>query len=206
MMLKINANIWKSASGSRPGLPLLLAGLAALLGGCEETKRALGQTKNAPDEFAVYQRAPLSLPPNYRLRPPAPGRDRPQSVNPRDRARAALGQTSTLRPRITATGKPNLSTLSPGELSVLRITGALDVTSEIRNQVNQESAILADGADGLTDTMIFWRKKPEFGVEVDAANEKKRIQANRAAGVPLNEGNTPVVMRKKKALLDGVFK
>ncbi|MBT3551359.1 MAG: DUF3035 domain-containing protein [Rhodospirillaceae bacterium] len=206
MMLKINAKFLKTGRGSRLGIPLLLLGLAVMLGGCEETKRALGQTKSAPDEFAVYQRAPLSLPPNYNLRPPSPGENRPQSVNPRDRARAALGQTSKVRPRITESGKPNLSALSPGELSVLRITGALNVTSEIRRQVNQESSILADGADGLTDTMMFWRQKPEFGVEVDAANEKKRIQANKSAGVPLNEGNTPIVMRKKKALLDGVFR
>lgn len=206
MMLKIDAKILKTGRGSRLGIPVLLLGLAVMLGGCEETKRALGQTKSAPDEFAVYQRAPLSLPPNYNLRPPSPGQDRPQAVNPRDRASAALGQTPRVSPRVTGTGKPNLNALSPGELSVLRITGALDVTSEIRRQVNQESVILADDADGLTDTMMFWQKKPEFGIEVDAVNEKKRIQANKAAGVPLTEGNTPIVMRKKKALLEGVFK
>ena len=44
----------------------------AALGGCEETKKALGQVKQPPDEFAVFQRAPLSLPPDYALRPPAP--------------------------------------------------------------------------------------------------------------------------------------
>ena len=202
----MSANIVKTASGSRPGILVLLLAAAVLLGGCEKTKRALGQTKSAPDEFAVYQRAPLSLPPSYNLRPPSPGQDRPQSVNPRDRAGAALGQTPRVRPRIVESGKANLSALSPGERSVLRITGALGVTSEIRKQVNQESSILADAADGLTDTMLFWRNKPDFGVEVDAANEKRRIQANKAAGVPLNEGNTPIVMRKKKALLDGVFK
>jgi len=206
MMLKTNANILRMASGSRPAFPLLLLAAMVLLGGCEETKRALGQTKIAPDEFAVYQRAPLSLPPNYNLRPPTPGTDRPQSVNPRDRASAALGQAPRVRPRITAIAKPNLSTLSPGELSVLRITRALDVTSEIRRQVNQESSILADDADGLTETMMFWREKPGVGVAVDAAKEKKRIQGNKAAGVPLNEGNTPIVMRKKKALLDGIFR
>lgn len=190
----------------RPKVAVFLLMAAVLLGGCEETKRALGQTKTAPDEFAVYQRAPLSLPPNYNLRPPSPGQDRPQSVNPRDRASAALGQSPRVRQPITETGKPNLSALSPGELSVLRITGALDATSEIRGQVNQESAILAEGADGLTNTVLFWREKPDFGVAVDAAQEKRRIQSNKAAGVPLNEGNTPIIMRKKKALLDGVFR
>ena len=67
--------------------PIFLLGALALLTACEETKRALGQTKESPDEFTVYQRAPLSLPPNYGLRPPSPGAARPQTVNPRDRAK-----------------------------------------------------------------------------------------------------------------------
>jgi hypothetical protein len=215
MMPKISAKFMTMASlklqlgaanAARPALPVLVLAAAVLLAGCEETKRALGQTKQAPDEFAVYQRAPLSLPPNYNLRPPTPGKDRPQSVNPRDRAAAALGQAPRARPQETDGGKPNLNALSPGELAVLRITGALEVTGEIRTQVNRESIILAKGADGLTDKILFWQQKPSFGVSVDAAKEKKRIQANQAAGVPLNEGDTPIVMRKKKALLDGVFR
>ena len=70
---------------------LLLAASAAL-SGCEQAKQALGQSKQPPDEFAVFQRAPLSVPPDFGLRPPAPGAERPQAVNPRDQARAALGR------------------------------------------------------------------------------------------------------------------
>ncbi|MEE2760034.1 MAG: DUF3035 domain-containing protein [Pseudomonadota bacterium] len=195
-----------TAKRSRPGLPLFLLAATALVAGCEQTKRALGQTKNAPDEFAVYQRAPLSLPPNYSLRPPTPGQNRPQTVNPRDRASAALGQTPMTRPQTAPNGKQDLSSLSSGEISLLRLIGALDASNNIRNQVNQENTILADGDKGLTDTILFWQKKQEFGIAVDAAQEKKRIQRNQAAGLPLNTGDTPVVMRKKKALLEGVFR
>lgn len=43
---------------------------AALLSGCSNvTKQKLGLTKQAPDEFMVMSRAPLSLPPEYDLRP-----------------------------------------------------------------------------------------------------------------------------------------
>ncbi|MBM3559287.1 MAG: DUF3035 domain-containing protein, partial [Alphaproteobacteria bacterium] len=52
----------------------LAAVLALAVGGCgEDTKRSLGLSKPAPDEFSVVSRAPLSLPPNYTLRPPRPG-------------------------------------------------------------------------------------------------------------------------------------
>lgn len=185
---------------------VILAAAVLLLAGCEETKRALGQTKQAPDEFAVYQRAPLSLPPDYNLRPPAPGVNRPQSVKPRDRARAALGQRPRPQQPASESGKPNLSGLSPGELSVLRLTGALDASNDIRSQVNRESAILAEGADSLTDSMLFWREKPPFGISVDARAERQRIRESQAEGRPLNEGEIPIVMRKKKALLEGVFR
>lgn len=38
----------------------LLAGLS----GCTGVKEVLGYTKQSPDEFQVYARAPLSLPPD----------------------------------------------------------------------------------------------------------------------------------------------
>ena len=69
---------------------MIVALAAALLGGCEGTREMLGMGKTAPDEFAVYSRAPLSMPPNYGLRPPAPGKARPQSEDTRVMARDAM--------------------------------------------------------------------------------------------------------------------
>ena len=44
--------------------------VAFVLSACStETKRKLGLTSQAPDEFMVMSRAPLSLPPEYDLRP-----------------------------------------------------------------------------------------------------------------------------------------
>ncbi|NQV54715.1 MAG: DUF3035 domain-containing protein, partial [Rhodospirillales bacterium] len=119
---------------------LAVLGAAVFLSSCEETKRALGQSKSSPDEFAVYQRAPLSLPRDYSLRPPAPGSERPQSVNPRDKVSKMLGQ-----PRTTETpaqdGTVDLKGMSPGEISLLRVTGGIDAPASIRTQINRESAI-----------------------------------------------------------------
>ena len=52
---------------TEPRQPGLLTGLS----GCTDVKEVLGYTKQSPDEFQVYARAPLSLPPDYNLRPPA---------------------------------------------------------------------------------------------------------------------------------------
>jgi hypothetical protein len=67
-----------------------------LLAGCgEDTRKALGMGKNPPDEFQVVGRAPLSMPPDYKLRPPVPGAARPQEVSPNANAKAiVLGGTA----------------------------------------------------------------------------------------------------------------
>ncbi|HUN51459.1 MAG TPA: DUF3035 domain-containing protein, partial [Candidatus Sulfotelmatobacter sp.] len=63
----------------------LLAGAA----GCDSIKATLGLEKSGPDEFAVVTKAPLTLPPDYALRPPAPGAPPLRETQPRDAAQAA---------------------------------------------------------------------------------------------------------------------
>ncbi len=67
----------------------LLVASTALVG-CQSTKQALGMTKVVPDEFRVVSMAPLVVPPDYSLRPPAPGEPRPQELQPESAARVAL--------------------------------------------------------------------------------------------------------------------
>lgn len=59
----------------RKSVPIV-AGLAcvALLSGCGKR----GYDRARPDEFAVARQAPLVIPPDYSLVPPAPGTARPQ--------------------------------------------------------------------------------------------------------------------------------
>ena len=67
---------------------MLGAALAALAGCSGTVQEKLGLGKRAPDEFQVVRRAPLILPPDYSLRPPAarrsPGRRR-RTPRPRRR-------------------------------------------------------------------------------------------------------------------------
>ena len=52
----------------------LLAGSAALLAGCGSGGFL---SRERPDEFAVQRQAPLVVPPDFNLGPPAPGAPRP---------------------------------------------------------------------------------------------------------------------------------
>ncbi|MGF1640525.1 MAG: DUF3035 domain-containing protein [Rhodospirillales bacterium] len=178
---------------------------AALVGaGCGGNNNLFGQGKRAPDEFAVYSRAPLSLPPDYALRPPAPGTARPDNTMPRDTVRQALIGDQF----VTQAGRsPSFAPdgLSPGIQVLLERTGALAADPDIRIQVNRETSILADADQSFTERLMFWRTPTEYGTVVDPAQEARRIQENQALGQPVTQGPTPTIERKRRALLEGIF-
>jgi len=174
------------------------------LTGCEETKRVFGKTKEAPDEFAVYRRAPLSLPPDSDLRPPTPGVSRPQVVNPRDQARAALGLSAKKTDKVDLSKSEDITRLSNGERALLALTGANKANPQIRKLVEEKTADLYETNETLTDKMVFWRSKKK-GVALDPQKELKRIREAQSLGKPLNSKDIPSVTRKRKGLLEGIF-
>src|SRR5690606_1603069 len=71
-------------------LAALLASALALSACGDSTKRALGLSRTPPDEFQIVTRAPLTQPPDYKLRPPRPGTTGPAAVSTREQARQAV--------------------------------------------------------------------------------------------------------------------
>ena len=187
---------------------LSVVALAAGLGGCSEAQKALGLTKNPPDEFEVVARAPLSLPPNYNLRPPEPGAPRPQEGTPRDQARTAVfGPSGTQVATGNALGDPGgvSPDATPGEQALLQSAGAVGIDPKIRQEVNQETTQQIAQSSAFVDRLIFWRKTPEPGTVIDPALEQQRLQSNAALGKPVTEGETPIIIQRRKALLEGIF-
>ena len=164
-----------------------------------------GKTKEAPDEFAVYRRAPLSLPPDIDLRPPTPGASRPQVVTPRDQASVALGILEKRPDKVKDSNSDDSGRLTNGEMALLALTGANKANPQIRVLVEKQNADLYENNETLTDKMIFWQSKEKAGVALDPEKEMKRIREAQALGKPLNSNDIPSIKRKKKALLEGVF-
>ena len=160
----------------------------------------LGLEKKAPDEFAVYSRAPLSLPPDFGLRPPEPGTSRPQLVTPRDDARRAFASKDG-----KSNQAPEVKAASPGIAALLKDAGATEVDPNIRAEINRETSIMAQESETFADTLIFWREPETPDSVVDATEEAKRIKEAKALGKPLNEGEVPTISRKPKGLLEGIF-
>ena len=181
----------------------IAAALAAVMvvSACSGADEILGTGKRSPDEFAVYSRAPLSLPPDFSLRPPEPGRGRPQNVMPRDEARAALlGRRAA--PAAEASAPAGAS---PGLHAVLQEAGAFDAEPNIRQLVNSETSILAEEDQSFTERLMFWGTETGYGTVVEPEQEARRIQENQALGRPITEGETPTIERKRRALLEGIF-
>ena len=196
------------------GAAVLVLGLSA----CDSLREQAGLTKKAPDEFTVITKAPLVMPPDFSLRPPRPGARPSQEVAPRDRARAVLlsagkdrGATTdrsrqAARKAVTGTaGKASSVKPSGAELALLRKAGALDTNSSIRQIINRETTVLAEKDSSFADRLLFWRPKVPFGSAVDAAKEAQRLRQAAAAGDAPNKGKTPIIKRRKRGLLEGIF-
>jgi hypothetical protein len=201
----------------RLGLAALVVAAAACSSG---TKDLFGRGKSAPDEFAVFARAPLSLPPGYGDRPtaaqplPPPGgaSDRAALVLPQDEARNAMLGNRSPRPlgvtaantapgTAPATVTPPAAA-SPGTLALLQRTGATQSNPDIRAAVNRETQLLAEADQTFVERLMFWSSPTEYGTVVNAAAETRRIQEAQALGEPIVAGPTPTIERKRKALLE----
>ena len=77
---------------------------AALVSGCSNWKQTLGIEPTSPDEFAVESRAPLTIPPDFNLRPPAPGAPRPQEVSAASKAQGVIDAAGPGAPGQQTTG------------------------------------------------------------------------------------------------------
>jgi hypothetical protein len=167
-------------------------GLAA--SGCGTLQRSIGATKVTPDEFRVVTKAPLVVPPEFALRPPAPGEPRPQELAPESAARTAL------------LGRAQAVSRTEGEQLLASKAGAPTADPLIRYVVDDEFGDLAHKEKGWADRIMFWRKDNTAGpttaaaagaataAPVDAAAEQQRLTA-------VTGGRPVVIQRRRQARL-----
>lgn len=180
------------------GLSVIVLSLSA----CGETKKMFGLEKTAPDEFAVYSRAPLSLPPDYSLKPPKPGADRPQGEREAAKAQRALMGRAAPNKSAELSGYTNMS---PGLRDLLQQSGAANADPSIRQTVDRETSAFIEESESFTDEIMFWKNKRAFGTTVDAAEEAQRIREAQALGQPVTGQGSVMIERKEGALLEGAF-
>ncbi|MGE0745489.1 MAG: DUF3035 domain-containing protein [Rhodospirillales bacterium] len=187
----------------RPGRVAVLLAATVALAGCDSAKEVFGLNKSSPDEFAVVTRAPLVIPPEFGLRPPEPGAARPQDAPAAQAARNILVRNAGDAGRGVGSGGP--AGLTTGESALLRQAGALNADPLVRREVDRETTAMVDADRDFMDRLMFWQKQPPPGSAVDPEAEMRRLRENAAVGAPVNQGETPVIERRKKALFEGIF-
>ena len=177
-----------------------LAAGTLVLAGCGGWRQTLGLDHAPPDEFQVVQQAPLSLPPDFTLRPPQPGVPRPQDVA------ATNAAEETVFGLKRAPGEARLrEAATPGEAGLLAKAGAANAEPGIRPLLDAETRSLVAADQHWIDHLLFWQTQDPPYTVVNAEEEAKRLKENAAEGKPVTAGDTPTIERKHKAPLEGVF-
>jgi len=152
-----------------------LASAALIATGCTSTSRALGLEKSAPNEFNILTKAPLIVPPEYNLRPPAIGASSAENNYTQQTARdALLGPIDGADP-------------SNGELALMASAGVNRAKPEIRLEVDGMNSVERK-SDSFTDRLLFWQNGQVLDAQgnptpLNAENEARRLESiNSATG------------------------
>jgi hypothetical protein len=182
----------KSISATTTVTATAAATLALLtLTGCSgDVERSLGLTRDAPDEFTVETRAPLSMPPNLDLQPPQPGARRPQEMTAQQAAEAALAPGAAL-------GAPPPGPDTNGQEALIAAAGG-PAPADVRQKLAAEQH-LDQPRQGLTASLMFWKSPPQPGEPLDPAAESRRLREDTALGQPATVGDTPIIQEKKSS-------
>lgn len=151
-------------------------GCAALIvTGCTSTSRALGLEKSAPNEFNILTKAPLIVPPEYNLRPPAIGASSAENNYTQKSAREALlGDIDATEP-------------SNGEIALMARAGVNRANQEIRLEIDGVNSVERK-SESFTDRVLFWQNGQLFDAQgnpapLDAETEARRLESvNSATG------------------------
>lgn len=173
---------------------LALLGGVFLLAGCSGTSEVMGLGRHSPDEFAVVDRAPLSLPPDYELRPPNPGAPRPQEVETTDRASHIL--FGKRQDNAAVEGD-----ISPVEKALLGAAGADKADPTIRATIDREAKQHVVGSQNLVDELLWWRDPADNATTVDAPAEANRLRKAKKDAEPVNKKPTPIIEKNRSGWL-----
>jgi len=146
-------------------MPVL--GVSLMLAGCSSFDEALGKTKTAPDEFQVVVRPPLTLPPNFTLRP---GDEETEAATAPTVASGAISQTDQV---FTSTARTDASSFET-------LFGTDEIEPDIRQKIDEET--LGVQLDRRLPIQILFGGQPNVGPNLSAAQEAERIRRAIEAG------------------------
>ncbi|MEM0986298.1 MAG: DUF3035 domain-containing protein [Pseudomonadota bacterium] len=136
--------------------PCLLLALSTVVGCAGSRDRGINDGRQ--DEFLVVTKPPLTVPPEYSLRPPGAGQALPLEVDPQ--------RSGT----VTAFGETLGQNASASERALVASAGANAVDPLIRSQVDWEEVGTVRKSQSLGDRILFWRDDEENRAVIEADN------------------------------------
>ena len=148
---------------SKAWIGLVAIGAALALVGCSSSaSQPLGRTAGSPGESLPLAHAPLTLPPDYSLRP---GAAPSQGSPPAEQAQTPLGASNGgtgLAAGDTESGQAQ----SPGEVALLQNAGAAGIDPGVRAQIDSESAAQVERDPDLISRLVLGTPAPEGGTTI----------------------------------------
>ena len=153
----------------RTAILIATAATTALsLGACTNSfRQSVGLTKVTPDEFLTVSTAPLTVPPEYGLRPPNPGEPRPQELAPESAARQIL------------LGQRQAVTRTTGEQVLVAQAGGDRADPLALYVVDDEFGDLTYKEEGWANRILFWRRD-------DTASQAPTVSQNATGAVTID--------------------
>jgi hypothetical protein len=127
---------------------ILLAGSAALLAACGGGGVF---NRERPDEFAVQRQAPLVVPPDFSLTPPAPGAPRPAEGTASEQALEALFGGPAPRSRVEASVLDRAGSAAP---SIRSQVGDAETNTVAKGRVTRDIVAAPEGDAQSASTVI----------------------------------------------------
>ena len=128
---------------------IVLAGAGAMLAACGSSGGILGRDR--PDEFAVQRQAPLVVPPDFNLVPPAPGAPRPAEGTAAEQALDALFGGPAPRSQIETSALDRAGASEPGIRSTVGDAGTNTVA---KGSVTRDIIAAPEGDGQFAQTVI----------------------------------------------------
>lgn len=143
------------------------------LEGCGAIQKVAGTSKNPPDEFAVVSRPPLVLPPDFTLRPPAPGEKTPRELAPSvETLRALFPENYNVAPQA-----------SPGETALLRNIEA-QAQSDVRSLAGSYDTNIVEKGAVLEDILGVGDREGTLD-----GSSIRHVESREGADAPATSGN-----------------
>jgi hypothetical protein len=128
---------------------ILLAGASAMLAACGGGTGVFNRDR--PDEFAVQRQAPLVVPPDFTLTPPAPGAPRPSEGATSEQALEALFGGPAPRSRIEASMLDRAGSAAP---SIRSQVGDAGTNTVAKGRVTRDIIAAPEGDGASAKTVI----------------------------------------------------